>query len=150
MQSNKTEQSLRKKSLRRALWQARLTPSENHIRFIPEIERDATTFLRTSARSSLQAERPMGRIGACPVYETPADWRRDVLRSDPSVAHASTEDELILLLEKNVALEILAAAHVPLSLVRLGARYPHISGKTVYVEQHDALQSDTEHLCSAE
>lgn len=127
--------ALQKKSLRRALWQARMTARAfyDYTR-LDEPERTATAFLRARVRESLQAA-PLDEIEGCPVYAVESGWQSDVLKQDPRVICADNHRALTDLLETPDRLEVLALRTTSLTLERLKALCPNgMQDKTLFIE----------------
>ena len=125
------------KSLRRALWQSRqtnLNPMADRLFPLDTPEREANLMLRERARQSLQEQAPITSIAKCPVYVAPADWRRDVLRNDPQVAHASSFESLLAFLYDPHTQHILARASMRQQLAALDQVPAAIGEKSLYLE----------------
>jgi hypothetical protein len=127
--------NFKRKSLRRALWQARQTnPMSDRLFPLDTPEREANLMLRERARQSLQEQAPITSIAQCPVYVAPNDWRRDVLRNDPEVVHASSFESLIAFLYDPHTQHILARAPMRSQLADL-SHVPAANGeKSLYLE----------------
>lgn len=127
--------ALRKMSLRRALWQARMTAKAFHdYTRLEEPERTATAFLRARVRESLQTS-PLDEIEGCPVYAVESGWQSDVLKQDPRVICADNHRTLTNLLETPDRLEVLALRKTSLTLERLKTLCPDgMQDKTLFIE----------------
>jgi len=125
---------LRKMSLRRALWRARMaarTVCDQAVLDAPE--RQATNLLRNTVKQQLRDTPLDGFISG--VYSVEDDWQADVLRRDPKVVQVGNEADLTLALEGDVPAEVLATREAQLTLDRLRQLVPpRLLHKTVFVE----------------
>jgi hypothetical protein len=118
-----------KRSLRRALWRARLATRSffdpSHAAGSPE--RQATLYLRQKVRADAA-----GSV----VHPVPKGWQSEVLKRDPGVACARSEEDLALLLETPEAFEVFAPGelHLAPEQVRSMFRSGTGEGRTVFVE----------------
>lgn len=124
---------LRKMSLRRAIWRARMAARSMCDQVALEApERQATCLLRDSVKQQLRTAPLDGFTSG--VYGVDEEWRLAVLRRDPQVLEVRTADDLAHALEGDEPVEVLATREAQSELSRLrdlapGPRF----NKTVFV-----------------
>ena len=124
---------LRRMSLRRAIWRARMTAKA--IRDNTELsgpERHATELLRSSVKQQLRAQ-PLGTLDG--VFAVDDEWRRQVLERDPQVVCARSAADLVEALEGEEVTEVFATREAQLTVERLRELCATgLHGKTLFVE----------------
>lgn len=132
--SGNTTVLLRKMSLRRAIWRARMAAKavRDHTS-LDDPELHATALLRSSVKQQLRGHPLDGFVSG--VYGVDDDWRSAVLRRDPRVVQVDSEADLALALEGDEPAEVLATREAHLTPDRLRALCPsRLLHKTVFVE----------------
>lgn len=125
---------LRKMSLRRAIWRARMTAKT--IRDNAELsgpERHATDLLRASVKQQLKTH-PLPTLEG--VYTVDDEWRRQVLERDPQVVCARTVADVAEALQGEDVTEVFASREARLSVDQLRelCQAGTLQGKTLFVE----------------
>lgn len=125
---------LRKMSLRRALWQARMVAKAVRDQAsLGDPERQATCLLRNSVKQQLRDQPLDGFISG--VYGVDDEWRLAVLRRDPDVVEVVSPAGLAEALEGDAPVEVLALRASGLTPDRLRQLMPRrLMHKTVFVE----------------
>jgi len=130
---------LRKMSLRRSLWRARLaTKALGDATHLSESEIHATALLRAAIKQHLTHE-PEAGDGVCEVYHVETPWQAEVLKNDPDIFYASTVRELAAMLAEPQTLKVLASREAYAEFDRLKALCRREQGdetefKTVFVD----------------
>ena len=125
---------LRKMSLRRAIWRARMAAKAVRDQTsLDGPERHATDLLRSSVKQQLRSYPLDGFVSG--VYGVDDEWRAAVLKRDPKVVQVDSEEDLALALEGDDPAEVLATRSAHLTIERLRQLMPqHMLHKTVFVE----------------
>lgn len=125
---------LRKMSLRRALWQARMVAKTVRDQTgLDGPERQATRLLRNSVKQQLRDQPLDGFISG--VYGVDDEWRLAVLKRDPEVVEVGSIAGLAEALEGDAPAEVLATRASELTHERLRELMPRrLLHKTVFVE----------------
>jgi len=126
---------LRRLSLRKALWQARMaarTLVERVESAAPE--RRATAMLRSSIRAEIQ-DQPAYYFGECTVYPLATPLQAEVLQRDPEVVRVASVDDLLEMLAEPGARELLAGRDLATDLEGLRRICQEsVEAKRVYLE----------------
>jgi hypothetical protein len=125
---------LRKMSLRRAIWRARMTAKS--IRDNSELsgpERDATEWLRDMVKRELRGQ-PLGALAG--VFAVEDGWQRQVLERDPQVVCARSAADVAEALESAEPVEVFASREAQLTVDHLRelCLSGTLQGKTLFVE----------------
>lgn len=125
---------LRKMSLRRAIWRARMAAKAVRDQAsLDQPELHATALLRSSVKQQLRSQPLDGFVSG--VYGVDDEWRAAVLKRDPRVVQVDTADDLAHALEGDEPAEVLATRQARLTLDRLRELMPaRLLHKTVFVE----------------
>lgn len=125
---------LRKMSLRRAIWRARMAAKTVRDQAsLDAPERSATNLLRSSVKQQLRTQPLDGFVSG--VYEVEDEWRLAVLKRDPHVVQVDNVSDLLLALEGDEPAEVLATRETHLTRDDLRDLVPaHLLHKTVFVE----------------
>ena len=125
---------LRKMSLRRAIWRARMAAKalRDHTELKPA-EKHATELLRVSVRQQAQA-RPLEGFGDG-FYAVQSEWRSQVLKRDPQVLCARSMIELQAAIKSDDNCDVLATREVGLSSENLrDLDLTECIGRSIFVE----------------
>ncbi len=125
---------LRKMSLRRAIWRARMAAKAVRDQAsLDQPELHATALLRSSVKQQLRSQPLDGFVSG--VYGVDDEWRAAVLKRDPRVVQVDTADDLLHALEGDEPAEVFASREAQLTIERLRELMPQrMQHKTVFVE----------------